>query len=90
MVPHREQASNLITPVTPSASYIGYGIIRTEHTFTTMGQVAAFAVAVAIQENSQSAEDIPYARLREHLIDAGFILDITDNGIPQKVYSPIR
>lgn len=89
-MPHKSQASNLITPVAPSASYLGFGLVRTEHTFTTMGQVSAFAVAVAIKENSPSAEDIPYARLREYLDDAGFVLDVTANGIPQKVISPER
>ena len=90
ITPHREQASNLLTPVAPSSSYLGFGLVRTEHTFTTMGQVSAFAVAVALQEGSPSAEDVPYAKLREQLLDAGFVLDVSANGIPQKVISPER
>lgn len=89
-MPHKFQASNLLTPVSPSSSYLGHGLVRTEHTFTTLGQVSAFAVAVAIQEGSPSAEEIPYERLREHLDNAGFVLDVTANGIPQKVISPER
>ncbi|KAH7176431.1 FAD dependent oxidoreductase-domain-containing protein [Dactylonectria macrodidyma] len=90
IVPHAAQCSNLFTPGSPSSTHLGHGLVRTEHTFTTLGQVSAFAAAIAIKEGSASAEEVPYELLRAQLVEAGFILDVTANGIPQKVISPIR
>ncbi|CAJ0544911.1 Ff.00g084530.m01.CDS01 [Fusarium sp. VM40] len=90
IVPHASQCSNLFTPGSPSSTHLGHGLVRTEHTFTTLGQVSAFAASIAIKESCASAEDVPYYLIREKLEEAGFLLDLTANGIPQKVISPIR
>ncbi|KAH7157979.1 FAD dependent oxidoreductase-domain-containing protein [Dactylonectria estremocensis] len=90
IVPHAAQCSNLFTPGSPSSTHLGHGLVRTEHTFTTLGQVSAFAAAIAIKEGSASAEEVPYELLRAQLVEPGFILDVTGNGIPQKVISPTR
>lgn len=90
IVPHASQCSNLFTPGSPSSTHLGHGLVRTEHTFTTLGQVSAFAAYIAIKESCASAEDVPYYLLREKLEEAGFLLDLTANGIPQKVISPLR
>lgn len=90
IVPHASQCSNLFTPVSPSSTHLGHGLVRTEHTFTTMGQVNAFAVPIAITSGFPSAEDVPYDLLRKCLDQDGFILDVMANGIPRKVVSPDR
>ncbi|KAM0259078.1 hypothetical protein ACHAPA_010926 [Fusarium lateritium] len=90
IVPHASQCSNLFTPGSPSSTHLGHGLVRTEHTFTTLGQVSAFAAAIAIKEGCASAEEVPYHLLREKLLEAGFMLDLKAQGIPERVVSPQR
>lgn len=90
IVPKDSECSNLFAPTAPSSTYMGFSLVRLEHTFTTIGQVSAFAAKVAIENGGLSAEKVPYKKLREYLDDAGFTLNVTANGIQQVVYSPPR
>jgi hypothetical protein len=70
IVPKREECRNLLVPVCLSASHIAYGSIRMEPVFMVLGQSAATAAAIAI-DNGQDVQDIDYAQLRERLLADG-------------------
>lgn len=50
LTPKREECTNLIVPVCLSASHIAFGSIRMEPVFMVLGQSAAVACAIAIDE----------------------------------------
>jgi hypothetical protein len=70
LVPKREQCTNLLVPVCVSASHIAYGSIRMEPVFMLLGQSAATAAVMAVQEGI-AVQDVPYERLRERLLADG-------------------
>lgn len=75
LVPRREQATNLLNPVTVSATHIAYSSLRMEPTFMMMGEAAGEAAALAI-ESSQSVQTIDYATLRQRLLENGQVLTL--------------
>ncbi len=74
LVPKKGQGSNLLVPVAMSASHIAYGSIRMEPVFMILGQSAATAAAMAIDEKCV-VQDVPYSELRQRLLDGGQILN---------------
>jgi hypothetical protein len=74
LVPKKAQAANLLVPVCLSSSHIAYGSIRMEPVFMILGQSAATAAAIAI-DNSIGVQDVPYATLRERLLADGQVLE---------------
>lgn len=70
LLPKREQASNLIVPVAVSSTHIAFGSIRMEPVFMILGQSAATAAGLAI-ENGSALHDVPYAALRVRLLAEG-------------------
>lgn len=72
--PRRDQCTNLLVPVCLSASHIAYGSIRMEPVFMVLGQSAATAASLSI-ENDQDVQEIPYESLRLRLARAGQVLD---------------
>lgn len=74
IVPHKDQAANLLAPVALSASHIAYGSIRMEPVFMVLGQSAATAAALAIDQNL-AVQDLPYDVLRERLLADNQVLD---------------
>ncbi len=51
IVPKRGECSNLLVPVCLSASHVAYGSVRMEPVFMVLGQSAATAAAIALDQN---------------------------------------
>jgi hypothetical protein len=67
LVPKTGECENLLVPVCLSASHIAYGSIRMEPVFMVLGQSAATAAVLAIEEN-RPVQKIAYKKLRERLV----------------------
>ncbi len=76
LVPKKGQGSNLLVPVAMSATHIAYGSIRMEPVFMILGQSAATAAVLAI-DGQLSVQQVPYVKLREHLLKDGQILEFS-------------
>ncbi|GGW39434.1 FAD-dependent oxidoreductase [Arenibacter certesii] len=70
LVPKKEECKNLIVPVCVSASHIAFGSIRMEPVFMVLGQSAATLAALAIDGNT-NVQDVPYFKIKEHLLKDG-------------------
>ena len=70
IVPKRSECSNLFVPVTLSSSHVAFGSIRMEPVFMVLGQSAATAASMAIDENV-AVQDVDYPKLREKLLADG-------------------
>jgi len=66
MTPRRIDAENLLVPVCLGATHIAYGSIRMEPVFMILGQSAALAAHLAIEQNVP-VQDVPYRDLRVQL-----------------------
>jgi hypothetical protein len=75
MVPKRKECSNLLVPVSLSASHISFGSIRMEPVFMILGQSAAIAAVQAIDDKC-SVQDVDYGRLKVELLKQGQVLDV--------------
>ncbi len=75
LVPKPAEARNLLVPVCLSASHIAYGSIRMEPVFMILGQSAATAAVLAIEDDI-SVQQVSYARLRRQLLEDGQVLSL--------------
>jgi len=75
LIPKRNECSNLLVPVCVSSSHIAFGSIRMEPVFMILGQSAAVAASLAI-ENDFSVQDVDYFVLRKALEEAGQVLEL--------------
>jgi len=66
ITPKAEQCTNLLVPVSLSASHIAYGSIRMEPVFMSLGQSAGTAACLAI-DTGTSVQDLEYDRLKREL-----------------------
>ena len=66
IVPKSDECSNLLVPVAMSSSHIAYGSIRMEPVFMILGQSAATAAALAINEKV-TVQDLDYHKLAKQL-----------------------
>lgn len=66
LIPKKEECKNLLVPVCLSASHIAYGSIRMEPVFMVLGQSAAVAAAMAINE-TKAVQDINIPALQAEL-----------------------
>jgi hypothetical protein len=73
LVPRQKECENLLVPVCLSASHIAYGSIRMEPVFMVLGQSAALAASLAIDEKA-SVQNIHYDELHRRLLAAGQVL----------------
>src|SRR5213075_1874148 len=80
IVPKASECENLFVPVSLSATHIAYGSIRMEPVFMILGQSAATAASMAIDERL-AAQKVPYPTLRRRLLADKQILEWT-NGAP--------
>lgn len=76
LLPRRDQCANLLAPVAVSASHIAFGSIRMEPVFMILGQSAATAAALAL-DNAVPVQDVDYPTLRDRLLADGQVLDYT-------------
>lgn len=66
IVPKKAEIQNLFVPAALSATHIAYGSIRMEPVFMVLGQSAAVAASLAI-DNDQAVQDIDVAALQQEL-----------------------
>ncbi|MES2796564.1 MAG: FAD-dependent oxidoreductase [Bacteroidota bacterium] len=67
ILPKENECNNLLVPVCISSSHIAYGSIRMEPVFMILGQSAAAAAVLAI-DNKVSPQQLPYSKLKEVLL----------------------
>ena len=77
IVPKKREAANLLVPVALSASHIAYGSIRMEPVFMILGQSAAAASSIAIDDQI-AVQDVDYDKLRARLTSEGQILELAN------------
>lgn len=75
IVPKRDEVENLLVPVCLSSSHIAYGSIRMEPVFMILGQSAASAASLSL-DNNVAVQDLSYAALRAQLEKDGQALDV--------------
>ena len=73
IVPKRDECINLLVPVCLSASHIAFGSIRMEPVFFALGQAAATAAVLAVDDRV-AVQDVSYSRLAERLVSDGQVL----------------
>jgi hypothetical protein len=78
IVPKIEECENLLVPVCLSSSHIAYGSIRMEPVFMILGQSAATAASLAIDDDVP-VQKLDYHRLRKDLIQDKQVLELPKN-----------
>jgi hypothetical protein len=74
LLPKADEATNLLVPVCLSSSHIAYGTIRMEPVFMILGQSAATAASLAIDQVI-AVQKVDYRVLRERLLEDGQVLE---------------
>jgi hypothetical protein len=74
-VPKASECTNLLVPICLSSSHIAYGSIRMEPVFMILGQSAATAASMAIDE-AIDVQDVDYSKLRARLLADGQVLSL--------------
>jgi hypothetical protein len=77
LVPKKEECTNLLVPVAVSSSHIAFGSIRMEPVFMILGQSAATAAVMSMDEGI-AVQDLQYSKLRERLLVDGQVLTLED------------
>ena len=85
IIPKVGQCENLLVPWCLSSSHMAFGSIRMEPVFMTLGQSAATAAVIAINDNT-SVQAVPYEKLAAKLRADGQVLrlggeDTSVNGV---------
>jgi hypothetical protein len=75
MVPKVGECPNLLVPVCVASSHIAYGSIRMEPVFMVLGQSAATAACLAIDDKTD-VQKVEYAKLKERLLKDKQVLDL--------------
>lgn len=77
LVPKKEECTNLLVPVCVSSSHIAFGSIRMEPVFMILGQSAAVAACMAIDQG-KALQDLDYGTLKAVLLQKGQVLTMED------------
>ena len=75
IVPKEAECPNLLVPVCVSSSHIAYGSIRMEPVFMVLGQSAATAASLAI-DDKVPVQKVEYAKLSKRLLDDKQVLEL--------------
>lgn len=75
LVPQNGQCENLLVPVCVSSSHIAFGSIRMEPVFMILGQSAATAAVIAI-DDQVSVQNVSYDKLSEKLLADNMVLTL--------------
>ena len=67
IIPKEAECKNLLVPVCVSSSHTAFGSIRMEPVFMILGESAATAASIAIDEN-QDVQQVNYEKLKEQLL----------------------
>ena len=73
IIPKEKECSNLLVPICLSSSHIAYGSIRMEPVFMILGQSAAIAASLSIDQKT-SVQKLPYESLLKELNKAKQVL----------------
>lgn len=73
ITPKKKECTNLLVPISLSATHIAYGSIRMEPVFMELGQSAGVAAALAAGEKVD-VQDLAYSTLKAQLLKDGQIL----------------
>lgn len=77
LTPKKSECANLLVPVCVSSSHIAYGSIRMEPVFMILGQSAATAAAIAI-DDEVSVQEVDYEKLKGQLHRDNQVLSLND------------
>ncbi len=77
IIPRKEECQNLLVPVAVSSSHIAYGSIRMEPVFMILGQSAATAACISLDERV-AVQDLSFDLLEPRLLADGQILAWTN------------
>ncbi len=77
LVPKKGQAENLLVSICLSSSHIASGSMRMEPVFMILGQSAATAAAMALDDRIP-VQDVPHAKLRARLLKDGQVLELPE------------
>ncbi len=80
ITPKRKECTNLLVPVAISSSHIAFGSIRMEPVFMILGQSAATAACIAIDDGVE-VQRVDYKKLRECLDKDNQICEYAGSGI---------
>lgn len=81
IIPRPSECDNLLVPVCLAASHIAYGSIRMEPVFMVLGQSAATAAHLAMDEDAPLSS-LPYHDLRSALLRDGQVLQWSNHDVP--------
>ncbi|WP_235034313.1 FAD-dependent oxidoreductase [Roseiconus lacunae] len=87
LVPNKKDCRNLLVPVCVSSSHIAFGSIRMEPVFMILGQSAATAAVMAI-EDDLAVQDISYDALKTRLLADGQVLHAANETQGARVWFP--
>ncbi|MEZ6111616.1 MAG: FAD-dependent oxidoreductase [Pirellulaceae bacterium] len=82
IIPTRKDCENLLVPVCLSSSHIAYGSIRMEPVFMILGQSAATAAVLALEQRIP-LQQLRYDTLRDRLLADGQVLDLPPGSTPK-------
>ena len=73
IIPKESQCKNLLVPICISSSHIAFGSIRMEPVFMILGESAATAASIAI-DDQVNVQKVNYTKLKQKLLDQNQVL----------------
>jgi hypothetical protein len=80
ILPKEKECRNLLVPVCVSSTHIAYGSIRMEPVFMILGQSAAVAAVISIDQKI-SPQKLPYETLRKELLKYNQVLEYSNKAV---------